>query len=108
VNHLTNKIESLIGLYSNLLKILETYGRGEIASQIRVIKKVLEFLISLSSSTELEEKHINEVRKMHESLFPPRGGLSDFFIWSNDYDERIQLNEPLENVRKEIHDILNR
>lgn len=104
---MTNKIESLIGLYSNLYKILKKYGQGEIDSQTRVVKQIHEFLISLSSSIGNEEQHINEVRKMHESLFPPRGGLSDFFIWSNDYDERIQLNEPLENVKKEIHDIWN-
>ena len=94
-------------MYSNLYKILEKYGQGEIDSQTRVVKQILEFLASLSSSNGNEEKHINEVRKMHESLFPPRGGLSDFFIWSNDYDERIQLNEPLENVKKEIRDIWN-
>ena len=104
---MTNKIESLIGLYSNLYKILEKYGQGEIDNQTRVVKQILEFLISLSSSNDYEEKRINEVRKMHESLFPPRGGLSDFFIWSNDYDERIQLNEPLEKVKKEINDIWN-
>jgi len=34
-------------------------------------------------------------------------GYQTFFIWSNDYDERIRLNEPLENVRKEIYNTLN-
>ncbi|MBO1910124.1 hypothetical protein [Sporosarcina sp. 6E9] len=103
---MANKFEDLKRLYLNLLEILEKYGRGEIDIQIRQVKQILDFLINLPS-VEIEEKYISEVRKMHESLFPPRGGLSDFFIWSNDYDERIRLNEPLENVRKEIYDILN-
>jgi hypothetical protein len=101
-----NKTETLKRSYINLLEILEKHGRGEIDIQIRQVRHILDFLINISSKED-EEEIISEVRKMHESLFPPRGGLSDFFIWSNDYDERIRLNEPLENVRKEIYNILN-
>lgn len=104
---MTSKMENLKRLYLNLLEILEKHSKGEIDIQIRQVKQILDFLIGIPSN-ENEEQYIREVRKMHESLFPARGGLSDFFIWSNDYDERIRLNEPLENVRKEIYETLNK
>ncbi|MEI3614715.1 hypothetical protein [Pseudogracilibacillus sp. SO30301A] len=43
---------------------------------------------------------------MHEALFPPRGGLSEFFIWSNDFDERLRINKPLEEVRRKLWAII--
>lgn len=49
---------------------------------------------------------MQELRKMHEALFPPRGGLSEFFIWSNDFDERLRINKPLEEVRRKLWAII--
>ncbi len=89
-----------------MLAIIEKYGKGEIDVQIQQVKQILEFLIGISSS-ENDTASIYEVRQMHESLFPPRGGLTDFFIWANDYDERVRFNEPLDNIKKDIHHILH-
>lgn len=36
---------------------------------------------------------------MNESLYPPRGGLGEFYVWDDDYDKRIDLNEPIDKAK---------
>ncbi len=83
------KINCIKELYLRLLTIIETYGKGEIDGQINQVK----FIISCLEDNDFEklnpEKQREALGKMHEALFPPRGGLSEFFIWSNDFDERL-------------------
>lgn len=35
------------------------------------------------------------IREIKDILYPPRGGLSDFFVWKNDYLERLKLMKKL-------------
>lgn len=100
------KLERLLARYRKLLSIIEKHGKGEIDSQINTVKDIIDYIKVIDYEIVESENYMRAIKKMHENLFPPRGGLSDFFIWSNDYDERIQLNEPLDKVREEIWDML--
>ena len=40
-------------------------------------------------------------------LYPPRGGLSDFFVWKNDYLERLKINEEIEAYNNRLWELLN-
>lgn len=86
---------------------MERHGKGEVDSQINSVKDIINYINNIEYKKLKTEKHVKKIKEMHKTLFPPRGGLSDFFIWSNDYDERIRLNEPLDKVRKEIWEILS-
>jgi len=49
---------------------------------------------------------LEDLRRMNNTLYPPRGGLSDFFIWPNDFSERVRLNGTLNNIEENIWRIL--
>lgn len=102
-------IENLKNLYKKLVAILEIHGKGEVDIQIREIKNILDY-IDRSNISEFikEEEQLEKILEWHNLLYPPRGGLSEFFIWSNDYDQRVILNQPLEEIQKEIWSLLNR
>src|SRR5690625_5256676 len=95
-------LEKLISLYFELLLIIEKHDKGEIDSQIIRVKEIIDYIKDIDPETIEDENSLRTIKKMHETLFPPRGGLSDFFIWSNDVDERIKLNRPLDKVREDI------
>ncbi|EUJ42263.1 hypothetical protein PRIP_16897 [Listeria riparia FSL S10-1204] len=48
------------------------------------------------------------VVRLHRSLYPPREGLSDFFIWDDDFQKRRELNAPLEKILEDIWAILKK
>lgn len=49
---------------------------------------------------------IDEIKTIHKKLYPARGGLSEFYVWKNDVEERIKANEPLSKVGDELWKLL--
>ncbi|MUK87591.1 hypothetical protein GMD78_04145 [Ornithinibacillus sp. L9] len=95
-------------LYTELLDITERHGKGEIDYQIQEIKNVINIIHgTIINGDKDSEEVLQKVRKINRNIYPPRGGLTDFFIWSNDVDQRIKLNEPLSNIGNKIWEILN-
>lgn len=41
-------------------------------------------------------------------MFPPRGGLSEFYIWDNNYEIRYQANHEYEQIKSQIEAILSK
>ena len=37
-----------------------------------------------------------------KGLFPPKSGLTAFYLWRDEYKERLRLNREYEAIRKEI------
>ncbi|GAF10941.1 hypothetical protein JCM19046_4891 [Bacillus sp. JCM 19046] len=107
MNH-TTRMERLKYLYEKLIAILETYGKGEVDSQIREINHILNYIGRSATTSVKGREQLEQIEEWHNLLYPPRGGLSEFFIWSSDYDQRIILNQPLEEIEKEIWVLLKR
>lgn len=47
-----------------------------------------------------------EVRRLYRSMFPPHGGLSEFYIWDDDMAVRRRKNAAYEDVKRQIAAIL--
>ncbi|MFJ7934399.1 hypothetical protein [Sporosarcina sp. NPDC096371] len=101
-----SNLEELSKQYSVILKTLLEHGDSSITPQINQIKSILDVL-KIMPSDESEDIIIEKVRKMNDFLYPPRGGLAEFYIWSDDFDERIKLNEPLDIAKQTTWNILN-
>ena len=52
------------------------------------------------------EKQFIEIQREYKKLYPARGGLSEFYIWNDDFHERQKLNEPLSKIRERLWEIL--
>jgi len=96
-------IVSLFGLFSNLLKVLEDEGKGEVDFAIKEVKYLVGILNDCKLSNFSESvRIIEEVKEINKSLYPPRGGLSEFFVWRKDFDERVKINNFLDNIKSKI------
>ena len=100
-------IDKLQSLFSELSLILVANRREDIDYHISEVKYVVEILIECKKNNYTNSnKVINEIKSIYNNLYPARGGLSDFFIWKADFDERVKANEPLDRLSDEIWKIL--
>lgn len=94
-------------LMEELLKIIEKEGRGEIDYQINEVRRGSYLLNDLLTNGDTDKFIELELKKIIRNLYPARGGLSDFYIWKDDEDERIKVNIPLSNIGDELWRILS-
>ncbi len=99
----------VIGLFRKLLIILETEGGREVNYAKKELQRnVLMIEEVLSNRTVDFDKVFDEVKASYHSMYPPHGGLTDFFVWRDDFEERVKANQPLDNVKNELKEILDR
>lgn len=88
-------------LFQKLLDILERFGDDTINIQ----KKVLQKLLCIIEYEKDYDKKIIETRREYLKLYPARGGLSEFFIWCEDFEKRKSINDPLDAIRERLWEI---
>jgi len=99
-----NNYCKLLELLNELKKIL----RDEKAVDISNIYKQIVYLESIiidangtfSSELKLESKNI-----LH-SFFPPHGGLTDYFIWKNSFEDRKVANKKYNQIKSDLWNMI--
>ncbi|GLV66925.1 hypothetical protein Bmyc01_55940 [Bacillus mycoides] len=100
-------IDKLEKLFSELGVILEGNKKGDIDYQISEVRYVINILNECQNNNYIDfDDVINEIKLTYSNLYPPRGGLSDFFIWKADFNERVRANEPLGRIGDELGGML--
>ncbi|WP_139254618.1 hypothetical protein [Bacillus sp. NH11B] len=100
-------IDKLEKLFSELGVILEGNKKGDIDYQISEVRYVINILNECQNNNYINfDDVINEIKLTYSNLYPPRGGLSDFFIWKADFNERVRANEPLGRIGDELGEML--
>lgn len=89
-------------LLEELLKYLELYGEGEVNYYIKQVKNSLVMIEDLNKSNKYHQELISTLK----TLFPSRGGLSEFYIWKMDENERITINELLSDIKHQLWEII--
>ena len=89
-------------LYCELLNFLLRHGTNAIRGCIPLITDAIDVL----DSQESEEDKTMFLLRSYSALFRTRGGLSDFYVWDNDFETRLALNEPFDKIRDELWSIM--
>jgi hypothetical protein len=59
-----------------------------------------------------EEQDLSSLNKDLERLYiiinQPHVGLSDYFIWKDDYEERIKENEDLDTIKDRLRNLFTK
>lgn len=58
--------------------------------------------VLVHNSDESEDFKSEYVLESYKTLYTGRAGLTEYYIWDNDYDTRMKLNEPLERIRNDL------
>ncbi len=98
--------KKLKDLLEKLLKYLEIYKNESMTQlHIRRVKNCIFLIDNLNISTEYELE-LKKNLKLLFPLHPVRGGISDFYIWKNNSEERVLINKTLEEVKHQIWEIV--
>ena len=102
-------IIKLIKLFKEMYDIIASNPNNDINYGMRTIKNMVQYLeMELTNDTIGYEELVSEVARQYKSMFPPRGGLSEFYIWDNSYEVRYRANHEYEQIKLQIEAILSR
>ena len=102
-------IINLIKLLKELYDIIISNPNNDINYGKRTIKNMVQYLdVELANDTIRYEELVSEAARQYKSMFPPRGGLSEFYIWANSYEVRYRANHEYEQIKSQIEAILRK
>lgn len=81
---------------------LELQNDNSVLNIYTLVKNTVELL----ESNEADEFKTEYVLNVYKSLYTGRAGLTEYYIWDDDYEKRMKLNEPLERIRKALWEIM--
>lgn len=102
-------IINLIKLFKEMYHIIASNPKSDINYGMRTIKNMVQYLeMELANNTIEYEELVSEIARQYKSMFPPRGGLSEFYIWDNSYEVRYRANQEYEQIKLQIEAILSK
>lgn len=98
-------IEQLRILFQELKRILEIENDNEtlyIINQLELgILLIDECLNGTYENKDLKQL-FSKLEKIYIKINQPRVGLSDYFIWRDNYEERLKVNNGLDKIKKNL------
>ena len=101
-------MEHLDALLEELLQILHHEGSAGTEYAQRTLMCMRRNMAIARESGASQEELLDVLREQYKELFPPKGGLSEFYRWSEDFQERERLNREVEALLAEIRRVLDR
>jgi len=95
-------MDELKQLFKELFTILEQNVDNSYNPQMKILKRVLNII----DGDENELDKFSQVACEYKKLFAPKSGLSEFYVWKNDFSEREKINNTLEELKKRLWEIL--
>lgn len=103
-----DSINNLIRLLKGMYGIIASNANNDVSYGKKNIINIVKYLEGeLSKDTMDYGELLDSVIEPYKSMFPPRGGLSDFHIWDNDFEVRYKANHAYEQIEEQIEVILN-
>lgn len=96
------ELYELKGICIHLGEIIQEYGKKYNVCQIRVLSDIIHCINSNMDEEEKEKYILGKCRL----LYPPQGGLNDFYIHNDDFAIRLKLNEPLDRLKEDLWNII--
>ena len=94
-------MDELKQLFEQLF-IIQQYGDSTYNTQKEVLKRILNDIEGDSTDIDIFSK----IKCEYKQLFFPKSPLSEFYIWKDDFAERKQLNDLLENIKRRLWELL--
>ena len=102
-------IRSLDNLLRSLYTILKNENNPETRNAERIIGRMGNNIgIALSDEQADVSELFSILKSDYKSLFPPRDGLTDFYIKRDDYSLQHKLNSEYQAILSQIKGILDR
>ncbi|HBF36153.1 MAG TPA: hypothetical protein DDW50_02405 [Firmicutes bacterium] len=93
-------------LFEAMVSILETEGDREVDYAKKELRKNIGKIEDVFNHNIVPDKIFDEIKESYQSMYPSHGGLTEFFVWRDDFEERRQVNLPLDNIKSELKEIV--
>lgn len=92
------ELYELRDIFLQLGKLVQKYGGNYYTIQIKAISDIIKCIDSEGNEKEKTEYILDR----YKILYPLKGGLSDFYIDDDDFQVRLKLNEPLDELKDKL------
>jgi hypothetical protein len=104
------KVEQALELLTELSSILESEYVPEIEYALREIGQARDWVECIFCQAHVSEAELDlllvRLEQMLRGLYPPRGGLTEFYVWKTDKMEMSNLNHRLKEVQDRLWSLL--
>lgn len=83
-------------------KTIQKYGEKYYLSQIKTLYDIVQ---CIDADIDVKEK-TKYILDRYRVLYPPHGGLNEFYIQDDDFTTRLKLNEPLDALKEDLWGII--
>lgn len=75
---------------------------------LRGILAIIEKLeLSLNNNESQSVDYLRDACDTWKTMYKGNGSFSDYYIWHDDFEQRVKLNKPLDSIRENIWSIIN-
>ena len=92
------ELYELRDIFLQLGKLVQKYSENYYTIQIKAISDIIKCI----DSEENEKEKTEYILDRYKILYPSKGGLSDFYIYDDDFQTRLKLNEPLDELKDKL------
>lgn len=89
-------------LLEELLGFLNQHGGRSVEIQKGLIADLRQTIAGGAD----DDAKASEALRRFKQLYPPRGGLSDFYVWTEDLEQRKKINQEFHRIGNQIGDML--
>lgn len=97
-------LDSLLSDFYNIIKVGPKAVTGDAERIVFVMKRNIATVLRENNPS---EDLILELRSAYYSMFHSKGGLSEFYIWDDNFEIRKKKNMEYEQIKSMIERILN-
>ena len=98
-------LENILINYKGLFEILCKEGNGEVPYAINTIGRSIDYMEAVASGKEKDIEiydMLRDIKKAYNSMYTPRDGFGEFFIWREKFDDRHEANLKLDKIKDEL------
>ena len=101
-------LDSLLSDFYNIIKVGPKAVTGDAERIVFVMKRNIATVLRKNNPPEdLILELLSELRSAYYSMFHSKGGLSEFYIWDDNFEIRKKKNMEYEQIKSMIERILN-
>ena len=93
------RLQRLQALFLSLYAIVSSEGGRNL---VRNVSHILAILGEAEENPALTAERLAEARRFYRSMSEVKGQYAEFHIWRDDFNERLELNKPLDAIRESI------
>lgn len=103
-----DQVKIVYGLFKQLIDMLDRESKDcDIIYAKNTIRDLIDYIEDILQSDISQHIDMELVKNRFKIMFLPYGGLTEFFIWRDNFEERLRENQKLDGILERLFKILS-